>query len=239
LNNRASLPHFRGNQTLSQTKLNNEIIARIIKRLKESNDSSEVIGNAFGISSWLVRAINRGESWPVEGMDYPIRQHLSTLKHETSINHCMRCGREIHRGSKYCVPCLGLLQRKSERPEPLELARMIKGIGFRNVGKQFGVSDNAVKKWCETYGIPRQLKDLINWCNEKAGIIDPPKPPKKKPEDYMKSVRQIDPTTNEVIKIFKSVSEAARAVGCANSPSRISKACKEGRKAAGHLWEFA
>ena len=269
-----------GNQSYNGNKLTDESVLGVIERLRESLDNSEKIGDEFGISSWMVRSINRGTYWPIDGVDYPIREHLSTIKrlknvatNSVAIGHndkniankiqvaaeiakkyketnnkftrtqrrgsCKICGAKTSGKSDCCPQCSHAMLRKSQRPEPLELARMIKEIGFRNVGKQFGVSDKAVVKWCKSYKIPHKIHDLIAWYNEQTGIIDLPKPAKKKLEDYMKPVKQIDPITHKVIKIFKSISEAARVVGRANNPSNISKACKDGGKSAGYLWEFA
>jgi very-short-patch-repair endonuclease/DNA-binding Xre family transcriptional regulator len=42
-------------------------------------------------------------------------------------------------------------QRKVERPTIDELKKLIKENGYRKTGKIFGVSDNAVRKWLESY----------------------------------------------------------------------------------------
>ena len=42
-------------------------------------------------------------------------------------------------------------QRKVERPTIDELKKLIKENGYRKTGKMFGVSDNAVRKWLESY----------------------------------------------------------------------------------------
>ena len=268
-----------GNQSYNGNKLTDELVLGIIDRLGKSFDNSEKIGEEFGVSSWMVRSINRGTYWPIEGIEYPIREHLSSIKRRSRtanknaaiahrakkitnkiqvaktakrykattnelaslrrVGSCKICGTKTSGRSECCPKCSHMMRRKSERPEPLELARMVKEIGFRNVGAKYGVSDRAIAKWCKSYGIPHKLNDLIAWYNEQVGIVDHPKPTKKRPEDYMKPVKQIDPITHRVLKIFKSIGAAARDVGCANSPSNISKACKEGRMAAGYLWEFA
>jgi hypothetical protein len=48
----------------------------------------------------------------------------------------------------YCSPeCTHLGQRKVERPGPNELRELIQKHGYRGVGRMYGVSDNAVRKW--------------------------------------------------------------------------------------------
>lgn len=82
---------------------------------------------------------------------------------------CPICGGKKSSSSKMCVICQHKLQQKSDRPESLELARMIVEKGFVQVGKDFGVSDNAIKKWCKSYGIPHLKQDLKKWYeNNKA-----------------------------------------------------------------------
>jgi len=38
---------------------------------------------------------------------------------------------------------------------------MIKTKSFVNIGKLYGVSDNAVRKWCKYYGLPYRKRDII------------------------------------------------------------------------------
>ena len=40
---------------------------------------------------------------------------------------------------------------------------------FVGVGKKYGVSDNALKKWCKHYNIPENKKDLIEYINRGIG----------------------------------------------------------------------
>lgn len=49
--------------------------------------------------------------------------------------------------------------KKVERPSKEELIRLLKQYNFVKVGKIYGVSDNAVRKWCDAYNISRKAKD--------------------------------------------------------------------------------
>ncbi len=58
--------------------------------------------------------------------------------------------------SKYCCyDCFHLAQRKCQRPSKNELSTMIivEKIPFTRLGKKYGVTDNAVRKWAKQYGI--------------------------------------------------------------------------------------
>lgn len=53
-------------------------------------------------------------------------------------------------------------QRKVARPSKEELELLVKEHPMTTLGKMFGVSDNAVRKWCSTYGI--DIKSIAHWC---------------------------------------------------------------------------
>lgn len=49
--------------------------------------------------------------------------------------------------------------RKVIRPEKDELEELVKTNSFVGLGRKFGVSDNAIRKWCRAYGIPTRKRD--------------------------------------------------------------------------------
>ena len=73
---------------------------------------------------------------------------------------CNTCGKEIVGNGKHgmCQSCTYKFARKVDRPEKEELVNLLKKYGFVSVGKMFGVSDNAVRKWCVSYGLPKSIK---------------------------------------------------------------------------------
>lgn len=50
--------------------------------------------------------------------------------------------------------------RKVERPSKEELLALIHSKSFRQIGRDYGVSDNAIRKWCKSYGLPHRVKDI-------------------------------------------------------------------------------
>lgn len=78
---------------------------------------------------------------------------------------CSRCNRMFmgQKGQKYCgYECSHASQNKAIRPSKEELGRLIDSESFLSIGKRFGVTDNAVKKWARQYGLnwPRYRKGL-------------------------------------------------------------------------------
>jgi hypothetical protein len=66
---------------------------------------------------------------------------------------CTNCGKDTI-GNVFCSHSCGRdYYRKVKRPTKSELKVLIKNNSWTALGKQFGVSDNAVRKWAKSYGI--------------------------------------------------------------------------------------
>lgn len=92
-----------------------------------------------------------------------IAQKLIQEKEELAIKHykyCKDCGKEIDSGAIRCQKCAAIAQRKAVRPNREELKDMIRELPFTQIGKGFGVSDNAVRKWCINVGLPSKRTDI-------------------------------------------------------------------------------
>lgn len=82
-------------------------------------------------------------------------------------NYCLDCGQEIGAASKYCLCCDSRHQRIQERPSRQELKQLIRTESFSQIGKQFGVTDNAIRKWCKAERLPYKKKDISNISDER------------------------------------------------------------------------
>ena len=47
-----------------------------------------------------------------------------------------------------------------------ELKSLIRTTSFLQIGKQFGVSDNAIRKWCKNYELPYKSTEIKKYTNE-------------------------------------------------------------------------
>lgn len=74
---------------------------------------------------------------------------------------CVDCGKEISHGAERCADCAKKQSRVAERPEATELKQILLDNhgNFTRVGKIFGVSDNAIRKWCKAYDLPYHTTD--------------------------------------------------------------------------------
>lgn len=86
-----------------------------------------------------------------EEIDAPLRQNPK----------CKICGSDISKGTVHqlCRECYIKTTRKVERPTKEELNKLLHTHTFVAVGKMFGVSDNAIRKWCKQYNLSSKAKD--------------------------------------------------------------------------------
>jgi hypothetical protein len=70
-----------------------------------------------------------------------------------STGNCPSCKNEVF-GTKYCShACAQNSQRRAKRPSREELEELIGTTPFTRIGEKYGVSDNAIRKWADHYGI--------------------------------------------------------------------------------------
>lgn len=56
--------------------------------------------------------------------------------------------------------------RTVERCSREELKQLIRNTPFTTIGKIFGISDNAIRRWCNYYSLPRRAKDIKTISDE-------------------------------------------------------------------------
>lgn len=87
------------------------------------------------------------------------------------LNYCIDCGKKISRGAIRCISC-EQARRHCEKPITREeLKRLIRNTPFTRIGEQFGVSDNTIRKWCDSYNLPRKVSDIKKYTNEEWNKI--------------------------------------------------------------------
>lgn len=101
-------------------------------------------------------------------------KNIVKKKEKKGKKYCVDCGIEISQSAIRCHSCAaiktGQLQRKVERPSREELKSQIRSKPFLEIGRNYNVSDNAVRKWCDTYNLPKTKKEIskyndIEWEN--------------------------------------------------------------------------
>lgn len=67
----------------------------------------------------------------------------------------------------YCSQvCAHIAQQKTERPTREELKRKIRKQSFLSLGQKYGISDNAIRKWCKAMNLPHTKKEINSYSDE-------------------------------------------------------------------------
>jgi len=80
--------------------------------------------------------------------------------------YCEGCGCEISYGATRCISCYNKSTRITERPDRETLKKLIYTTSFVQIGKEYNVTDNAVRKWCDQYNLPRRAGDIKKYTEE-------------------------------------------------------------------------
>ena len=141
----------------------------VIDDLKTTNMTHKDIAEKWDVSVEMVQGINTGRYWN-HNTSYPIQtsNNVDTYK-KTYTYKCKTCNNYFNTEDKYQIycshKCSSLARRKVKRPSKEKLLELIKTTSFLQIGKMYGVSDNAVRRWCKSYDIPfkkKEIKSLLN-----------------------------------------------------------------------------
>jgi len=69
------------------------------------------------------------------------------------IYFCEKCKKETKGNSNICRECCSFIRRKAQRPNKEILEKEILNNSMVSIGKKYGVSDNTIRKWCQSYNI--------------------------------------------------------------------------------------
>ena len=118
---------------------------------------------------------HNGISW---AKDYEFSVILKKLNYEESkkeeeysiikLKKCPDCGQFIARTSTKCLACSQKDKKNIDNPNVTreELKKMIRTLPFTQIGEKFCVSDNAIRKWCDKYNLPRTKKEISSINDE-------------------------------------------------------------------------
>ena len=80
--------------------------------------------------------------------------------------YCSNCGAIISSKAKLCPKCFNETRRIVSRPERNILKQEIRTTPFLQIGKKYGVTDNAIRKWCKSYNLPSKKKEINEYSDE-------------------------------------------------------------------------
>ncbi len=89
-----------------------------------------------------------------KSLDARLQRSATRIFYERTCEFCNDKFRTDQKEQRYCNKiCTDFAQRKCKRPTMQELVELIDTHPWVKIGRMFGVSDNAVRKWARKYGI--------------------------------------------------------------------------------------
>ena len=89
--------------------------------------------------------------------------------------YCKDCGKEVTKAStERCAECAAKARIIPTEQLPVtreELKNLIRTKPFTQIGKQFGISDNAIRKWCDKYNLPRKSAEIKKYTDKEWELI--------------------------------------------------------------------
>lgn len=105
----------------------------------------------------------------------PSEEILDNIKKENKKYYCQKCGKEVTCKSVLCRKC-----RNEERRNNFivtneitreELKEKIRTFSFVAIGEEYGVTDNAVRKWCKIYNLPFKKTEIDKYTDEEWKLL--------------------------------------------------------------------
>lgn len=159
-----------GGQTCTFHKLNKKEVKEIQSLLINSTLSQEEIAYKYNINQRSISYINTGSTWLDSNLNYPLRKEYIPQKNNNIRKfkkyYCMDCGKEISSNTaKRCIECSQKAARVVERPDREQLKKDIRNKSFLEIGRIYGVTDNAIRKWCKAYNLPTKKADIKKYTD--------------------------------------------------------------------------
>lgn len=154
------LHHINGNH--QDNRLENLQILCANCHRKTDNFRGKGIRAHKAASEWFISDEEAEQRHQMKLEKRRVPEHLRKVT-PISSKICPSCGKEFRpsdRKQKYCSPeCYH--NKNDNRPDIISLLKAFKEYNsFVKVGVFFGVTDNAVRKWCKLYKLPIHSKEL-------------------------------------------------------------------------------
>lgn len=89
---------------------------------------------------------------------------------------CPLCHNIKDKHAKICLKCAKQRGPVNKNISENDLTRdklkqLIREKSFTQIGKLYGVTDNAIRKWCDKYQLPRTKKEINNYSDQEWNFI--------------------------------------------------------------------
>lgn len=116
---------------------------------KQDNREKNLLVLEKSMHSKLHNWLNNG----APGYESSRENRVNSRKSKEENHSCLICSKALTKDAKeYCsFECRGISHRKVKRPSKSELKSLIENNTWTAIGKMYGVSCNAVRKWARKY----------------------------------------------------------------------------------------
>ena len=140
-----------------------------LKNTPNVNQATKYIGCAEGGANWIrLKAIkNKFNIIQEDDINKPTLTEAWVRSRAKEPKLCQNCGRPLSSNrNEICQICAHEKQKRCEWPTREILKEKIRTKPFLQIGKEYNVSDNAVRKWCKSYGLPFRAKEIKDYSDE-------------------------------------------------------------------------
>lgn len=104
-----------------------------------------------------------------DSKDETISKAKKEKKYSKKLKECPTCGKLIRVSSRMCVECH--YKNKKENSSMGEVSReelkdLIRTTSFLKIGEMYGITDNAVRKYCIKYNLPSKTSEVKKYTDE-------------------------------------------------------------------------
>ena len=153
--------------------LSKQNIQNIKNELKNTQKSILQIANQYNINKSTVYRINIGEIHFKSQEKYPLREKIQTSNrkiYNQKIYKCEKCGAIINNSKTHL--CRKCYNKKLEEQSKInlitreQLKERIRKESFTSIAKDFNITDNAIRKWCDKFNLPRTKKEIKSYSDQ-------------------------------------------------------------------------
>lgn len=149
-----------------ELKLSANVMVALDKQIKEARKCILVCANCHrGIHAGYYQVPDNYQQFFNEEQAQYLLQQNEEIKHGKK-HYCQRCGKILSTNASYCVECSHIMQRKVNRIDRAELKQLIRTQPFTQIAKKYGVTDNAIRKWCIKENLPSKKKEINSLSDE-------------------------------------------------------------------------
>ena len=132
----------------------------------------EAVKTSENIHQALIKIGKTDGNWYPKVRKIMQKYGLEFIKNDSATTKsCPKCGKLIKKTSNLCESCYHIEGRVCTRPTREQLKELIRTKSFCAIAREYGVSDNAIRKWCESYNLPKKSTEIKKISNEDWALI--------------------------------------------------------------------